>query len=135
MGETGFLNITYLNTGEEAATGATARISDMLPFTAVRNQERLGTIAPGESAIASFKVSTDRDAVPKVYDIATGIRFRDEDGDIQISDPMQIGVVVAPKVPFSRKLNAKKWWIAGAVLVLAVFLGWQALLRSSAHSQ
>ena len=126
VGETGFLNITYQNTGAEVATGATARISDMLPFTAVRNQERLGTIAPGESATASFKVSTDRDAVPKVYDIATGIRFRDEDGDVQISDPMQIGVVVAPKVPFSRKLNAKKWWIAGAVLVLAVFLGWRA---------
>jgi len=129
VGGTGFLNVTYRNTGEEAAADATARISDMLPFTAVRNQERLGTIAPGESVTASFKVSTDRDAVPKIYGISTGIRFKDEDGDIRISDPVQIGVVVAPEVPFSRKLNAKKWWIAGAVLVLAVFLCWRGWKR------
>ncbi|MEA1945501.1 MAG: hypothetical protein U9N07_09290 [Euryarchaeota archaeon] len=129
VGGTGFLNITYQNTGEETATDAIARISDMLPFTAVSNQERLGTIAHGEPAIASFKVSTDRDAVPKIYSITTGIRFKDEDGDIRISDPMQVGIVVAPKVPFSLKLNAKKWWIAGAVLVLAVFLGWRGWKR------
>ncbi len=126
---TGFLNVTYRNTGEETATDAIARVSDMLPFTAVTNQERLGTIMPGESATAHFRVSTDRDAVPKVYDLSTGIRFRDEDCDIQISDPMQIGVSVAPKVPFSEKLLAKKWWIVAAVVALLVFGGWQALKR------
>jgi len=129
VGGTGFLNVTYRNTGEEAAADATARISDMLPFTAVRNQKRIGTLAPGETATACFRVGTGRDAVPKVYDISTGIRFRDEDGDVQISDPMQIGVVVAPKVPFSAKLRAKKWWIIAVVVVLAVFWGWWAWKR------
>jgi len=126
---TGFLNVTYRNTGEETATDAIARVSDMLPFTAVTNQESLGTIAPGESVTAHFRVSTDRDAVPKVYDISTGIRFKDEDCDIQISDPMQIGVSVAPKVPFSEKLMAKKWWIVAVVVALLVFGGWRALKR------
>ena len=126
VGKTGFLNITYRNTGEEVATDATARISDMLPFTAARNQERLGTLAPGEAATACFGVSTGRDAVPKVYDISTGIRFKDEDGDIRISDPMQIGVVVAQGVPFSEKLRAKKWWVLAAAVVLAAFVGWRA---------
>jgi len=125
----GFLNITYKNTGEETATDAIARVSDMLPFTAVTNQERLGTIVPGESVTAHFRVSTDRDAVPKVYDISTGIRFKDEDCDIQISDPMQIGVAVAPKVPFSEKLLAKKWWIVAAAIALLAFWGWWALKR------
>lgn len=123
IGGTGFLNITYLNTGEEAAANATVRISDMLPFTAVRNQERIGTISPGESVTAHFRVSTDRDAVPKVYSISTGIRFCDEDNDVQISDPMQIGVAVALKVPFSESLKAKKWWILAAALLLAVLVG------------
>ena len=127
--ETGFLNITYRNTGEEVATDAVARISDMLPFTATRNQERIGTLAPGEAATACFRVSTGRDAVPKVYDISTGIRFKNEDGDIQISDSMQIGVVVAQGVPFSEKLRAKKWWIIAVVVVLAAFGGWRAWKR------
>jgi len=126
---TGFLNVTYRNTGEETATDTIARVSDMLPFTAVTNQERLGTIAPGESVTAHFRVSTDRSAVPKVYDMSTGIRFKDEDGDIQISDPVQIGVSVAPKVPFSEKLLANKLWIVAAAIVLLVLVGWWALKR------
>jgi hypothetical protein len=126
---TGFLNVTYQNTGEETATDAIARVSDMLPFTAVTNQERLGTIVPGESVTAHFRVSTDRSAVPKVYSISTGIRFRDEDGDIQISDPVQIGVSVAPKVPFSEKLLANKLWIVAAAIALLVVGGWRTLKR------
>ena len=129
VGGTGFLNVTYRNTGEETATDAIARVSDMLPFTAVTNQERLGTIVPGESVTAHFRVSTDRSAVPKTYSISTGIRFKDEDGDIRISDPMQIGVAVAPKVPFSEKLLANKWWIVAAAIALLVFGGWWALKR------
>ncbi|MEA1868661.1 MAG: hypothetical protein U9N09_00640 [Euryarchaeota archaeon] len=126
---TGFLNVTYKNTGEETATDAIARISDMLPFTAVSNQNRLGTIAPGESVTAHFRVSTDRSAVPKVYDLSTGIRFKDEDGDVQISDSIQIGVAVAPKVPFSEKLLANRWWIVAAAIALLAFGGWRALKR------
>jgi len=129
VGGTGFLNVTYRNTGEETATDAIARVSDMLPFTTVTNQERLGTIVPGESVTAHFRVSTDRSAVPKVYSVSTGIRFKDEDGDIRISDPMQIGVSVAPKVPFSEKLLANKLWIVAAAIVLLAFGGWRALKR------
>jgi len=126
---TGFLNVTYQNTGEEAATDTIARVSDMLPFNAVTNQERLGTIVPGESVTAHFRVSTDRSAVPKVYSVSTGIRFKDEDGDIRISDPMQIGVSVAPKVPFSEKLLANKLWIVAVAVALLAFGGWRALKR------
>ncbi len=129
VGKTGFLNITYRNTGEVVATDAIARISDMLPFTAARNQERVGTIAPGESVTASFAVGTDRSAVPKVYDVSTGIRFKDEEGKIKISDSMQIGAVVAPGVPFSEKLDAVKWWIIAAVLAVVVVQGWRAWKR------
>nr|QNO49270.1 hypothetical protein ANJBEOKM_00010 [Methanosarcinales archaeon ANME-2c ERB4] len=129
VGGTGFLNVTYQNTGEETATGAIARVSDMLPFTAVTNQVSLGTIVPGESVTAHFRVSTDRSAVPKVYSISTGIRFKDADGDIRISDPMQIGVAVAPKVPFSEKLLANKLWIVAAAIALLVFGGWWAIKR------
>ena len=129
VGGTGFLNITYRNIGEVVATDAIARISDMLPFTAARNQERIGTIAPGESVTASFVVGTDRSAVPKLYDVSTGIRFKDEDDEIRISDSMQIGAVVAPGVPFSEKLSAAKWWIIAAVLAVAVVHGWRAWKR------
>jgi hypothetical protein len=129
VGGTGFLNITYRNIGEVVATDAIARISDMLPFTAARNQERIGTIAPGESVTACFSVSTGRDAVPKVYDVSTGIRFKDEDDEIKISDPMQIGAVVAPGVPFSEKLSAAKWWIIVAVLAVVAVQGWRAWKR------
>jgi hypothetical protein len=123
VGGTGFLNVTYQNTGEETVTDAIARVSDMLPFTAVTNSKRLGTIVPGESVTAHFRVSADRSAVPKVYSMSTGIRFKDEDGDIRISDPMQIGVAVAPKVAFSESLKAKKWWILAAALLLAILAG------------
>ncbi len=108
------------------AVDAVARISDMLPFTAARNQEHIGTLAPGESATACFMVSTGRDAVPKTYSIGTEVRFKDTDCDVWIADPMQIGVLVAPKVPFSEKLRENKWWVIAAVVVLASFRGWRA---------
>ena len=129
VGGTGFLNITYQNTGEVVATDAIARISDMLPFTATRNQARVGLIAPGESVTASFAVGTDRSAVPKVYDVSTGIRFKDEDDEIKISDSMQIGAVVVPGVPFSEKLGAAKWWIIVAVLAIVAVHRWRAWKR------
>ncbi|HIE32396.1 MAG TPA: hypothetical protein EYP67_08515 [Methanosarcinales archaeon] len=126
VGETGFLNITYRNTGEETMTDAVARISDMLPFTAKRNQAHIGTLAPGEAATTSFSISVGRDAVPKTYSIGTGIRFKDADGDIRISDPMQIGAMVTPGAPFGEKLWAMRWWVLAAVLLLVVFLGLRA---------
>jgi hypothetical protein len=126
VGETGFLNITYRNTGEETVTDAVARINDMLPFTASRNQVHIGTLAPGEAATACFSVSVGRDAVSKTYSISTEVRFKDEEGDIRIADPMRIGVVVAQGVPFREKLRAQKWWVLAAAVVLAAFVGLRA---------
>ncbi len=42
---------------------------------------------------------------------------------------MQIGVAVAPNVPFSEKLLMNKLWIVAAVIALLAFEGWRALKR------
>ena len=55
--KSGMLYVTYKNTGEEPAKDATVRISAADPFSTTDDQAYLGTLNPGESAVAAFKMS------------------------------------------------------------------------------
>jgi len=110
------LRITYMNTGEETATEAVARISVTDPFSSTDDQAYLGTLAPAESATATFVIDTDSDATVKVYGIDTEIRFKDSTGELRVSDSMTASVTIKPAIPASEKI--KPYILPGILIVL-----------------
>ncbi|MEA1868660.1 MAG: hypothetical protein U9N09_00635 [Euryarchaeota archaeon] len=113
------LSITYLNTGEETATEAVARVSVTDPFSSTDDQAYLGTLAPGESVTGIFVLDTDSNAAIKPYGTDTEIRFTDSTGESKISESMTATVTIAPLIPTSEKV---KPYILPAVLFMLLVL-------------
>ena len=117
-GGQGVLHITYKNTGDEVAEDAVARISVVDPFSTTDDQAFLGTLNPGDSYEAQYKVKVDKDALPKAYGINTEVKYRDEHGDTQISDVMKASIEVRESVPLAQRIG-----YAGYLLVIFIILG------------
>jgi len=94
--EGGMLYVTYKNVGEDPAKDATVRVSAGDPFSTTDDQAYLGTLNPGESAVAVFDMDVDEDATPKPYSINSEILYEDTDGHDQISDSVKINTEVLP---------------------------------------
>ncbi|HIH69941.1 COG1361 S-layer family protein [Methermicoccus shengliensis] len=95
-GDKSTLTVVYKNVGEEPAREATARLSLVDPFSSTDDQAYLGTLNPNESATATFKINVDADALPKLYGLNSEIKYKDEHGDIKISDVVKVPVEVHP---------------------------------------
>jgi hypothetical protein len=89
-GEDCMLYATYANTGEVTAEDATVRINTADPFSTTDDQAYLGTLEPGETALAVFKISVDDTAIAKNYAINSEIKYDDMDGHSQVSDNVKI---------------------------------------------
>lgn len=92
--EGGMLHVTYTNTGEEPAKDATVRVSAADPFSTTDDQAYLGTLNPGESAVAIFNMDVDDTATPKQYSLSSEIMYEDADGHDQVSDTVKINTQV-----------------------------------------
>ncbi|WP_255334200.1 COG1361 S-layer family protein [Methanosarcina sp. KYL-1] len=92
----GMLYVTYKNIGEDPAKDATVRVSAGDPFSTTDDQAYLGTLNPGESAVAVFDMDVDEDATPKPYSLNSEILYEDTDGHDQISDSVKINTEVLP---------------------------------------
>ena len=117
-GGEGVVHITYRNTGDEVAQDAVARISVVDPFSTTDDQAFLGTLNPGDSYEAQYKVKVDKDALPKAYGINTEVKYRDEHGDTQISDVMKASIDVQEPAPLGQRIG-----YAGYLLVIFIILG------------
>ncbi|WP_300607153.1 hypothetical protein [Methanohalophilus sp.] len=117
-GEEGMLYVTYTNIGEEVAEDATVRISAADPFSTTDDQAYLGTLEPGDSAVAIFKLKVDDTAIAKPYAINSEVRYDDKDGRSRISDNIKIRTeIVEPKSTGFPIRNA--FALIGAVVVIA----------------
>ncbi|MBP2030435.1 hypothetical protein J2755_001369 [Methanohalophilus levihalophilus] len=97
-GVEGMLYATYANVGEVVAEDATVRISAADPFSTTDDQAYLGSLEPGESAVAIFKLKVDETAVSKPYAINSEVKYEDQDGHSRISDSVKIRTeVVEPE--------------------------------------
>ncbi|HIH87441.1 MAG TPA: hypothetical protein HA304_06010 [Methanosarcinales archaeon] len=114
-GETHAIDVTYKNTGELTAEDATARMVVMRPLSIGQSVVRLGTMAPGESRSASFSVVANSDAVIKTYGIDSEIKYYDEQGEITISDNLEVSV---PLERAERKIGAFELALAGMIILL-----------------
>jgi len=92
--KSGMLYVTYKNIGEEPAKDATVRVSAADPFSTTDDQAYLGTLNPGESAVAAFKLTVDDTATPKPYSLTSEILYEDADGHDQVSDSVKINTKV-----------------------------------------
>jgi len=93
-GKNGMLYVTYKNTGEEPAKDATVRVSAADPFSTTDDQAYLGTLNPGEEAVAVFDMDVDETATPKPYSLSSEILYEDSDGHDQVSDTIKINTEV-----------------------------------------
>lgn len=90
----GMLYVTYKNTGEEPAKDATVRVSASDPFSTTDDQAFLGTLQPGDSAVAAFDMAVDGTATPKPYSLDSEILYEDIEGHDQVSDSVKIDTEV-----------------------------------------
>jgi len=92
----GMLYVTYKNSGEEPAKDATVRLSTSDPFSTTDDQAFLGTLKPGENAVAAFDLAVDKAATPKPYALDSEILYEDTEGHSQISDSVKVNTQVLP---------------------------------------
>ena len=116
--EENLLYVTYKNVGELPVTDATVRISVSDPFSTIDDQAFIGSLAPGESALARFNLKVDETATTKMYGINSEIKYEDVDGHDRISDNIKIQVETLPGVSTFEKF--KNVILIGFVLVLLI---------------
>ncbi|ERG96542.1 COG1361 S-layer family protein [Haloquadratum walsbyi] len=97
----GSVAVTVTNTGERTAPNARAELSPIEPFTLVSTSASLGTLAPGESATAEFKLEVSDRAIPQDYPLTLTVVHDDSYGNDVRSDPLSVDVPVSPEKSFT----------------------------------
>lgn len=120
------LYVTFKNSGEEPVKDAVVRISADTPFSTTDDQAFLGSIAPGETARALFKLKVDESAVPKEYAINSEIRYEDSDGHSQISDTIKITTQTLPAKSAFDGLSGNTGVFVIIAIVIVGILGYFA---------
>jgi hypothetical protein len=118
-GQKATIDVTYKNVGSATAYNAQARVSAVDPFTSNDDTAYLGDLEPGQTAVAHYTVSVDKEATVKQYGLDSEIRYRDALDNSQISDTMKMTVTVVKSDPMVAALTNP---IIIAV-ILAVLIG------------
>ena len=119
-GKKAIINVTLTNAGTEAAHNAVAHISVVDPFDSIVDDYYLGTVAPGESKVASFKVKTDVDSIPQVYGVNTEVKYENSDGQTKYSDTLKTEVDVLAGVSIIARWLSVKPYVTAVVVVLII---------------
>lgn len=118
-GEEKIVTFAIRNTGIAEVRDATARLVIVSPFTSSDDTAYIGNLKPGEIANASFKLSVDRDATPKLYALNLEVKYRAENGDWVISAPSKAVIEVKPyEVSYILYLVVAVLIVAGAIYYL-----------------
>jgi hypothetical protein len=118
-GGTAQLSADVRYVGDEPISAVNARLFTSDPLSTSDDGAFLGTMEPGETVTATFRISATSDALPKEYASSIEVRYDEQDGDTEFTDGMPIGVPVSepsdgPPVPPI---------VVGVVVVLAVIGG------------
>jgi hypothetical protein len=93
-GGTARLSVDVQYVGDEPISAVNARLFTSDPLSTSDDGAFLGTMAPGDTATATFRISATGDALPKEYAAAIEVRYDEADGDTTFTDGMPIGVSV-----------------------------------------
>lgn len=118
----GMVYITYKNTGTETAKDAVASISVTDPFTTVDDREFLGTLNPGDSYEAQYRIEVDKTALPKTYWVETEVKYQDRYGAASETGVLKAPVNVGEKLSLGEKVGVTGYQIgiAGVLGVIGV---------------
>jgi len=95
-GSDNVITVRYQNTGTQTAYHAQTRLSAVDPFTSSDNNAYLGDLKPGDVAMASYQISTDREAIAQDYTLDTEVRYRNALDNSQVSDTFKVDIRVVP---------------------------------------
>jgi hypothetical protein len=93
------ITVPIVNAGDYEADDAVAEINIVnpfatAPFSTTDDTAYIGTLQPGESGLAKFRISVDADAVPKPYILEVEVQYWDSSGNSYTSDTMRATVTV-----------------------------------------
>jgi len=99
LGSERVITIPIVNAGDYEAEDAVAKINIVnpfatAPFSTTDDTAYIGTLQPGESGLAKFRISVDADAVPKPYILEVEVQYWDSLGNSYTSDTMRATVTV-----------------------------------------
>jgi hypothetical protein len=118
------ISIPIVNAGDYEAKDAVAKINIVnpfatAPFSTTDDTAYIGTLQPGESGLAKFRIRVDADAVPKPYILEVEVQYWDSLGNSYASDTMRATVTVQQP---SRLSTLAIVLISVAVVVFVVVL-------------
>jgi hypothetical protein len=95
------IEIPVVNASDYEVKDATARINivdpfSTAPFSTTDDTAYIGTLQPGESGTAKFRITVDTDAVAKTYTLEVEVKYWDSLDNSYISQPMRAVVTVQP---------------------------------------
>jgi len=93
------ITIPIVNAGDYEAKDAVAKMNIVnpfatAPFSTTDDTAYIGTLQPGESGSAKFRIRVDADAVPKPYVLEVQVQYWDSLGNSYTSDSMRAAVTV-----------------------------------------
>ncbi|WP_257629073.1 COG1361 S-layer family protein [Haloplanus salinarum] len=97
---TGAVALSVTNTGDRPVPNARAVLRPSEPFSPLSTDASLGTLDPGETATARFKLEVADRAIPQEYPLAFTVVYDDTYQDPVESDPLTIPVEVGPEMTF-----------------------------------
>jgi hypothetical protein len=121
------IEIPIVNASDSEVKDAIARINivdpfSTAPFSTTDDTAYIGTLRPGESGIAKFRISVDSDAVPKTYTLEVEVKYWDSLGNSYISQPMRAIVTVQPSSRISVTTIIIISLIAVAIISIIFYL-------------
>lgn len=120
-GSSGILSITFRNTGEETASGATARLRLRDPLSSTDYTAFMGDMLPGDDVRTRFNIDVDSDATAKTYSIKAEIEYEDSEGKTMLSDTIYVPAQVREPEEKAGILE-NPFLMGGGVLVLAALM-------------
>jgi hypothetical protein len=119
------ITIPVVNAGDYEATDAVARINIVnpfatAPFSTTDDTAYVGTLQPGETGLARFRITVDGDAVPKSYILEVEVQYWDSSGNSYTSDTVRAAVTVQPPSGLSTTAIVLIS-LAGVALVAVLF--------------
>ncbi len=116
-GDTGRVNLTVRNTGEEAASDATVTLQSRSPTVYFGSPARPqanasvfpGELEPGEAYTTSVQVGASDEATSGSYPVSARVVYENENGVRGASESMSVGVAVRPERRFElRNVSAQR---------------------------
>ncbi|MFB6123366.1 MAG: COG1361 S-layer family protein [Haloferacaceae archaeon] len=97
---TGAVALEVTNTGDTTVRNARAVLRPAEPFSPLSTSASLGTLDPGESATARFKLEVADRAIAQDYPLVFAVEYDDAYDERVVSDERTVSVDVGPEMTF-----------------------------------